>query len=84
MHGWYRAFQAGGMQPPGRSAHALASPALARFTFLAWTVGEPVLAMGLAAGHLGAICAAAAVLCAGVVSNALQAVGIARLAGGQR
>jgi hypothetical protein len=84
MHGWYRAFQAGGMQPPGRSAHALASPALARFTFLAWTVGVPVLALGLAAGHLGAISAAAAVLCAGVVSNALQAVGIARRAGGQR
>ena len=49
MHGWYRAFEAGGMQPPPRSVHALADPLATRTIFLLWTLGVPSLAAGLAA-----------------------------------
>lgn len=77
MHGWYRAFEARGSQPPARSAHTLASHGLARAIFFAWTAGVPVLAYGLAAGRAPAIAIASAVLCIGVVLNALQAARIA-------
>jgi hypothetical protein len=77
LHGWYRLFEAGGHTPPVRSAHALASPALARASFLTWGLGVPLLAGGLAFGKTRLVATAAAFLCAGVVINAAQSIRIA-------
>jgi hypothetical protein len=76
LHGWYGAFEAGGLQPPARSAHALASPRLARLIVLAWLAGVPLLTFGLATATPSATAAASTLLFAGVVLNALQAVTI--------
>jgi hypothetical protein len=76
LHGWYRMLEAGGT-PPARSAHVLASPTLARTSFVAWAAGVPLLACGFALGLSLAIAAAAGLLCAGVAINAAQAVRIA-------
>jgi hypothetical protein len=73
LHAWYRAFEAGGMRPPRRSAHERTSPALALTVLATWTVGVPLLAYGLAAGRTAAIAAGSAALLAGVVANAAQA-----------
>ena len=73
LHAWYRAFEAGGMRPPRRSAHERTSPALAFTVFTTWTFGVPLLAYGLAAGWTTAIAAGSATLLAGVVANAVQA-----------
>jgi hypothetical protein len=80
LHGWYRAFEAGGMQPPTRSTHTLASPALARGTFLAWLPAVPLLAVGFAAAQGGVVRAGGALLFAGVVLNAFQLHRMATLA----
>jgi hypothetical protein len=77
LHGWYRMFVAEGMAPPQRSAHSLASHGLARWILLAWTCGVPLLAAGLAFALRPLVSAGSAVLLAGVVLNAAQAVGIA-------
>lgn len=80
MHAWYGAFESGGFKPPSRSAHVLGSPALARAIFIAWTVGVPLLAAGLARAASVLIAAASIILFAGVVLNAVQAVRIAIVA----
>jgi hypothetical protein len=81
LHGWYRAFEAGGMQPPARSAHTLASPALAKAILAAWSVGVPLLMAGLATNRAWLIAAGSAALLAGVGLNAAQAVTIATSGG---
>jgi hypothetical protein len=77
LHGWYRMLDARGGAPPARSAHVLASPALARANFVAWVTGVPLLACGLALGFSVAVAAGAGLLCAGVAINAAQAVRVA-------
>lgn len=77
MHGWYRAFEAGGMQPPAQSVHTLARATLARLIFLMWTLGVPALAAGLAATSAAAIAAGSGLLLAGVILNAVQAYRVA-------
>jgi hypothetical protein len=77
LHGWYRRFEAAGLKPPGRSAHTLASPALAKAILLAWAAGVPVLAAGLVTGLAPLIVFGSGVLLAGVVCNAAQAITIA-------
>jgi hypothetical protein len=72
MHGWYRAFEAGGMQPPARSVHTLADPRLTRSIFLAWTLGVPSLAIGLLAANPRATATGGVLLLAGVLLNAVQ------------
>jgi hypothetical protein len=74
MHAWYGAFEAGGFKPPPRSAHTLASPVLARAIFVAWTIGVPALAFGLARATPPVTAAASALLVAGVVLGAVQSV----------
>lgn len=74
MHAWYGAFEAGGFKPPPRSAHTLASPVLARAIFIAWTIGVPALAFGLARATPVVTAAASAILFAGVVLGAVQSV----------
>jgi hypothetical protein len=77
LHGWYRAFEAGGMHPPARSAHTLASPVLAKAILIAWAVGVPVLMAGLVADAPWLVAAGSAALVAGVGLNAAQAMTIA-------
>jgi hypothetical protein len=72
MHGWYRAFEAGGMQPPARSVHTLARPRLTRLIFLMWTLAVPSLAAGLVATSPRVIATGGALLLGGVILNALQ------------
>ena len=72
MHAWYGAFEAGGFRPPSRSAHTLGSPALARAIFVAWTIGVPALAFGLARATPMVTAAASALLVASVVLAAVQ------------
>lgn len=72
MHAWYRAFEAGGLQPPSQSAHELASQPLARLICLTWAFGVPLLACGLAWQSAPAISVGAAVLLAGVFLNVGQ------------
>jgi hypothetical protein len=72
MHGWYRAFEAGGMQPPARSVHTLADPRLTRWIFLTWTLGVPSLAIGLVATYPRVIATGSVLLLGGVILNALQ------------
>lgn len=76
LHGWYRMFQAGGLKPPERSAHALGSPALARATLLTWSIGVPFLALGLASATPAVTAGASALLMCGVALNAAQAIRI--------
>jgi hypothetical protein len=80
LHGWYRGFEAGGMRPPPVSAHALASPVLARLIFLAWLAGVPVLTAGLVTERRPAIALGSAMLLVAVVMNAAQAVRVATAA----
>jgi hypothetical protein len=77
LHGWYRGFEAGGMRPPAVSAHALARPALAKFIFVVWLAGVPLLTAGLVAGSAFAITAGSVLLLAGVTANAAQMVNVA-------
>ena len=72
MYAWYAAFEAGGRTPPPRSVHTLASPALARAIFVAWTAGVPLLAFGLASGRAVIVSAASVVMFAGVALNGAQ------------
>lgn len=72
LHGWYRAFEARGMQPPPRSAHTLASPVVAKWIFLTWAAAVPTLTGGLAAGSAWLTAAGSALLLAGVSLNAVQ------------
>ncbi len=76
LHGWYRMFQASGLKPPERSAHALGSPALAKATLLTWSIGVPFLALGLASATPALTAGASALLMCGVVLNAAQGIRI--------
>jgi hypothetical protein len=73
MFAWYRAFEARGMQPPGRSAHALVHPALARIIFLTWMLGVPACAAGVYAASPVMIAAGSMLLLLGVLVNGAQA-----------
>lgn len=77
LHGWYRMFEGRGLKPPARSAHTLASPALARIILMTWAGGVPLLLVGLASGRTAWISISSAFLLAGVAANAVQAIQIA-------
>jgi hypothetical protein len=77
LHGWYRMFEAGGLQPPERSAHTLASPALARAILTTWTGGVPLLIFGLASARTVWISIGSGMLLMGVAANGAQAIRIA-------
>jgi hypothetical protein len=62
--------------PPSRSAHELASSSLAKWMFICWTVGVPVLAVGVVRVHALMTAGASAILLAGVVLSAAQGVHI--------
>jgi hypothetical protein len=66
MYAWYRAFEHKG-GPPDRAAHDLPDPRFARPIFVAWTLGVPALAWGLAGASEALITAGAALLLAAVV-----------------
>lgn len=57
LYAWYRAYDARGGVRPERAANALPSESFARIVFLAWALGVPALAWGLAGenrpGHRG-------------------------------
>jgi hypothetical protein len=72
MYAWFRGMEAAGMQPPPRSAHALAHHGLARVILLAWTGGVPLLLVGLSARLDWITAAGGAVLLAAVGLNVLQ------------
>ena len=72
LYGWYRLMESNRMQPPVRSAHALASHGLAKAILIAWTIGVPALLLGLTSGTYAMIAGSCAVLLAGVTLNATQ------------
>jgi hypothetical protein len=78
LHGWYRRFEAGGLTPPDRSAHTLASPSLAMWILITWAAGVPLLATGLVMAASVLISLGSALLLAGVCLNAAQAITIAK------
>ena len=82
MHAWYAAFNAAGRKPPARSAHVLASPLLARLNLYCWTIGVPMLALGLMRVSPSMVRIASVTLLAGVVVGAWQAVHIVRASRG--
>ena len=70
LYSWYRAFAAKGA-PPDRAANALPSARFARPIFIAWSVGVPGLACGLASANRAAIAASSATLFVGLCLGAL-------------
>jgi hypothetical protein len=70
MYAYYRAMAARDGTPPERSAHALVSAPFARAIFVAWTIGVPVLAFGLARSQNGSVRAGSLLLMTGVVASA--------------
>jgi hypothetical protein len=76
LYSWYRTMEAENMQPPARSAHTLASPVLARAILAAWTLGVPLLALGLIGTINPIIVMGSAVLLAGVALNATHVITI--------
>jgi hypothetical protein len=84
MYAWYRAMAAGGGRRPGRSAHSLVSAPHARAIFVAWSVGVPWLAAGLATAQEASIRASALVLLAAVVLGAVYVRRMLRAAHGDR
>lgn len=75
MYAWYGAFEAGGHTPPAVAVHALASHRLARWIFIVWTAGVPLLALGLATAWTAVIAAASVTMLAGVLLNGWQLAG---------
>jgi hypothetical protein len=71
MYAWCRAMAARDGAPPERSAHSLVSARFARAIFVAWTIGVPGLAAGLASEHQPSIKVAAFVLAVGVIIGAV-------------
>jgi hypothetical protein len=69
LYAWYRALAARGA-PPSRAANALPSARFARPIFIAWSLGVPGLALGLAAAHQATIALSAACLLAGLCLGA--------------
>ena len=80
LYAWYRAAARRG-RPPGIGANALPSARFARPIFLAWTVGVPLLACGLAFQVELMIRVAALSLLCGVVAGAIYQVHMLRRAG---
>lgn len=76
---WLRAMATG--VRPVRAAHSLISPRLAALTCLAWTIGVPLLAGGLALGTSWARRLGALVLVAGLTAGVSHLLVIARRAG---
>jgi len=72
MYAWYGAFEAGGHTPPTLPAHALASHPLARWLFVAWTVGVPTLGAGLALQSVTLVRGASWLMLGAVLLNAVQ------------
>lgn len=79
LYAWYRGRAAQGA-PPERAANALPSPRFARPIFLAWGLGVPLLAWGLAFEGRLAIRTAAALLLAGVSLGAAYQLHMLRAA----
>ena len=77
LHGWYRMMESHHMQTPERSAHTLASHGLAKGILVAWTIGVPVLAVGLTSASRATLAVGCAILLAGVALNAMQVLTIA-------
>jgi hypothetical protein len=80
LYAWYRAFAARGA-PPERAANTLPSSPFARAIFMAWGLGVPGLAWGLAMANKPAIAAAAASLLAGLCIGAIYMARLIRDAG---
>jgi hypothetical protein len=72
LYGWYRLMEQGGLQPPDRAAHSLASHGLSKGILICWALGVPLLTAGLATDVRVAIAIASGVLLAGVLLNAAQ------------
>ena len=70
LYAWYRAFEAAN-GPPSRAANELPTPRFAKPIFLAWTIGVPLLAWGLASGTLVLIRLGAVALLVGVALGGL-------------
>ena len=79
LYAWYRAFAKKGA-PPDRSAHALPTPRFARPVFIAWMLGVPLLAWGLAVSGHGLIRTGAASLLFAVVVGAVYMAHMLRAA----
>lgn len=81
LYAWYRAFDARGGVPPERAANALPSESFARIIFLAWALGVPALAWGLAGENRPVIAASAALLLGGVCAGGAYLAHVIRAAG---
>jgi hypothetical protein len=77
LYGWYRMMESHHMQTPDRSAHTLASHSLAKGILITWTIGVPLLALGLTLARPALLATGCAVLLSGVALNAIQVVTIA-------
>jgi hypothetical protein len=84
LHAWYRQMELANMQPPGQSVHTLASPGLARAILIAWTLGVPALAGGVAASSNSLISVGSATLLVGVGLNLAQMLTVITRAPGPR
>ena len=83
FYAWYYAFARKG-GPPDRAANALPTPRFARPIFIAWTLGVPLLAWGLAAGEEYLLRTGAAILLFAVGAGAAYLTYMVRTAGGAR
>jgi len=81
LYAWYRAYDPDGGVPAKRAANALPSEPFARIIFLAWALGVPSLAWGLAGQNQPVIAAAAALLFGGVCTGAAYLAHMIRAAG---
>jgi hypothetical protein len=72
LHAWYRLMERANMRPPGRSAHAMASPSLAKAILVVWTLGVPALAAGLTSELALLVVVGSLLLLVGVVLNVAQ------------
>jgi hypothetical protein len=70
LYAWYRAFAARNGTPPPRGANELPSAGFAKFIFVTWGAGVPLLGAALASGDTNLIRGAAALLLIGVLAGA--------------
>jgi hypothetical protein len=82
LYGWYRLMEGNQMQPPAHSVHTLASHGLAKAVLVTWTVGVPLLAIGLSTATQWMIAVSCGVLLFGVALNVTQIVTIATATAG--
>ena len=83
LYDWYREFGAGGARPR-HAANSLPSSRYAGAILLAWSMGVPALAFGLAAQRHNAIRMGAMLMLAGVVTGAGYIVAMTRKVGRDR